>query len=97
MRYEIALRILGDELNPEEVTDLLEIIPDYKAKKGEKRGNLSTKYTIGVWAKIFEEDSKDFLGSLLFHAKQMEKYEKEFKMLCDAGNRVQFYCGVWYE
>lgn len=100
--FDGAFRIIGDNLDPEQITSLLGIDPDYSHKKGEannrknKLGKIivGTPHKTGIWTinSDLPETStlEEHIVSLLV---RLDSAHDKIRQLSKEGYRVDIYCG----
>lgn len=102
--HAVSIRIIGDGLDPNEITKLLNIEPSEAHKKGDenvkksKSGKLMvfSPFDTGLWAYSSCEDKEVSLES---HIKCLltvfEPSWEKLKDICNRGYRIDLFCGVF--
>lgn len=76
-----ALRIVGDDFAPNQISEILQVVPSKTWKKGEKIRNTGHAYQFSAW--IYETDVSESL-SLAYLAKQLQSvFVTKVEQLCD--------------
>lgn len=96
-RYTVELRIVGQTLDPDEVTRMLGLVPTRVAKKGEpKVEGATSKWAANVWGFEVLPPGKDDWPSL---EDGIEALLRTFRPIrerlhaCSAGNEIYLWCG----
>jgi hypothetical protein len=96
-RYTVELRIVGQTLDPDEVTRKLGLVPTRVARKGEpKVEGAMSKWTANVWGFEVLPQEKDDWPSL---EDGIEALLRTFRPIrerlrsCSAGNEIYLWCG----
>lgn len=96
-RYTVELRIVGQNLNPDEVTRVLGLVPTRVARKGEpKVGGATSKWMANMWGFEVFPPGKDDWSSL---GDGIESLLRTFGPIRDrlrvysAGNEIYVWCG----
>ncbi len=85
----VTLMILGDDLEPSIVSDLLDLEPSQSWKRGEeKRLAKSTSYHWGGWKRFSPETNDSVEEKIAFWIGVLEGKEKAFEIIRDNGWRA---------
>lgn len=102
--FDASFRIIGNKLDPDEITSLLGIKPDYSHKKGQpnnrrsKSGKiiLGPPHKTGIWSINSDLDETSSLEEHLeFLLGTITPFGEKIRQLSDEGYRVDFYCGFF--
>lgn len=106
-KFDMALRIYGKEVIPEEITHDLNLTPDLQHKNGDseavysKKGKLISvrNFHEGMWSREMEAAvGEEFQDMLLRALKFLVKYKNKFsEYKNERGYKIDLFCGVWYE
>lgn len=98
-RISVSLRVMGDEVDPAEVTRLLGVEPDIAARKGEpvRRGDRTVAQRSGIWSYTLGEgpstewELDDAIATLL------GRLPADLAIWDDLGRRfrMDLFCGVF--
>lgn len=102
--FDASFRIIGENLDTDEISSLLGIKPDYSHKKGDANNRKSksgkvivgSPHKTGIWSinsKLPETSSLE--EHLKFLLEKLEPVGHVIKKLSDEGYRVDFYCGYF--
>ncbi len=106
MKFNMALRIYGKKLIPEEITDDLNLTADLQHKEGESQGIYSKKgklitvvdYHEGMWSKKIEaKEDEDFHALLRRILIILINYKDFFFKYRKREYKIDLFCGVWYD
>ena len=106
MKFDVALRIYGKKLIPEEITHDLNLTPDLQHKNGDsqeiysKKGKLITvvNYHEGMWSKKIEAISNENFQDVLWRTlKILVSYKDKFLEYKTKRYKIDLFCGVWYD
>jgi len=95
-RTQASLRIIHDDLDPEEITRQLGTQPSWSWRKGEPRGKGKRPSHIGIWGLSTEKyvESRDLRRHLDWLISQMSGKEETFAQLRARGYRLDVFC-LW--
>lgn len=104
MKYKMSLRIFGEFLNPEKVTEDLKMVPDVCHRKGDTETKYSKRgkkigtviYRQGMWGKDFDCANADFSEALEQFYKEYAPYKKFFDWYTENEMKVELFIGLWY-
>jgi hypothetical protein len=92
-RTYASLRIMNDDLDPEEISRQLGIQPTWAWRKGEPRGARKIPSRIGIWGLSTEVmQSRDIRRHLDWLIDQMIGKEEYLKQLQTQGYRMDVFC-----
>ncbi len=97
-KVRASFRLVGDNLDPDRVTDLMGINPtDAKAKGASPPGHPEIRYPTGVWRKVSPishlEPLEAHLNALL---DLLEPRVASVRQLQAEGCEAEFFCGLFY-
>jgi hypothetical protein len=92
-----SFRLLGDELDPGEVTRRLRVRPDFAGMKGEPSARLQRPLPTGSWSissrDAVDQRDVDLTGHLQFLLERLLPVADEIRALCEErGLTADFYC-----
>lgn len=97
-RSQVSLRILGDELDPEEITELLKVLPTESYKKGEVFGKEGKNIRrTGRWSlESHLPDEVDIEEKIMHLLSQVTNDESTWKLL-NSKYQIDLFCGLFLE
>jgi len=101
MRFDVTFRIMGDNVNPDEVSTMLSMKPDYSHKKGDsntgKNGRKYPDYKEGLWARGsgLSADS-DLDAHILYFEKILSPKRNALSHLRASHVRMDIFVGLFY-
>lgn len=104
-KYDISLRIFEENLDPQAITEDLDLVPDIQYKRGEAHTMRSKRgkeigvihYKQGMWCKEFKLMGHDFQSDLRKVGRELERYKEIFAEYKEKGYHIDLFCGLWYE
>lgn len=95
-RSKVSLRILGDELDPEEITELLKVSPTECCKKGDVIAGKYKRRT-GCWSlESHLPDDIDVEDKVMHLLSQVTNDESTWKLL-NSKYQIDLFCGLFLE
>jgi hypothetical protein len=100
--YRASFRIMGDNLDPVEITELLGIQPSHSHKKGDsKKGTVIEfpPYPSGLWSidSSAIPKTKELEEHLSYLLNILEPLKQQIEMLKKEGFKMDFFCGYFSE
>lgn len=104
-RYVITLRIMGENICPDDITRELNTLPETSHIKGDtytaytKKGKVRHKirWKEDLWSKGFNLNNQNIEDSLEQVLQFTELNRESFIKYKEQGFRMDVFCGIWYE